>query len=606
MVAVVADTVQVDMVANTQQYDANMSRTGNLFERVMTTVAGEARRGTLAAEVVTGAVTGLSRAFVSVVNPVGLAIAGLSALGGVLAALFRDGENVNIKEMNKLIQDQEKIVKQLAATYGDLGKSVQTSVSESAKVLEVQSRTNILRLQEQAEQLQATFQRAFGFLTASIDPFTHALAGTSPEMLKFVGAFDALKASAASGEPDIRAFRNAISDIANADPNNASLQRMARQLLDASQSALDAEDAIKAAKRAIDDLGRSASAEAQMVRQLQSALSDLSKISLPRLDDRARAAQAYAEGLKNAVGSGQIAQVEAEYIAAIGRIESAEAAVEKKRIERENAQKARTAQRRAESKQNQIGTMITSRENEIRLMQQEIALLGMSRVERDKQRMILEAENYARRIGVELTEKQRQKVVENATAYAYLVEQERLANLELQNMAQLQELFGNTLIDGIQGAIDGTRSLNDVLADALKTLAKMALQAAILGQGPLTSFLGTTGQNASGIGGLVGAMFGGFRAGGGSVSGGRAYVVGEKGPEMFVPGRNGMIVPNSALSQGTPQGGANIILNNDFRDSSAQAIAATNARLDRLERNLPQIIQQTQRSQRLNQPFYGS
>jgi phage-related minor tail protein len=33
--------------------------------------------------------------------------------------------------------------------------------------------------------------------------------------------------------------------------------------------------------------------------------------------------------------------------------------------------------------------------------------------------------------------------------------------------------------------------------------------------------------------------------------GGSPYLVGERGPELFVPGRTGMIVPNNQLSSGT-------------------------------------------------------
>jgi hypothetical protein len=39
----------------------------------------------------------------------------------------------------------------------------------------------------------------------------------------------------------------------------------------------------------------------------------------------------------------------------------------------------------------------------------------------------------------------------------------------------------------------------------------------------------------------------GARAGGGPVSGGRAYLVGERGPELFAPARSGLIIPNHAL-----------------------------------------------------------
>ena len=40
------------------------------------------------------------------------------------------------------------------------------------------------------------------------------------------------------------------------------------------------------------------------------------------------------------------------------------------------------------------------------------------------------------------------------------------------------------------------------------------------------------------------------RAGGGRVSGGSSYLVGEMGPEVFMPGRGGNIVPNDRLGGG--------------------------------------------------------
>jgi phage-related protein len=50
-----------------------------------------------------------------------------------------------------------------------------------------------------------------------------------------------------------------------------------------------------------------------------------------------------------------------------------------------------------------------------------------------------------------------------------------------------------------------------------------------------------------GIAGLIDSAFGGFRAAGGPVSTGKSYVVGERGPEMFVPSSNGSIVPNGGM-----------------------------------------------------------
>jgi hypothetical protein len=56
------------------------------------------------------------------------------------------------------------------------------------------------------------------------------------------------------------------------------------------------------------------------------------------------------------------------------------------------------------------------------------------------------------------------------------------------------------------------------------------------------------GQLAGAIGGFVGDLFGGQRAAGGPVAGGKAYLVGERGPELFVPGQSGSIVPNTGLA----------------------------------------------------------
>ena len=56
-----------------------------------------------------------------------------------------------------------------------------------------------------------------------------------------------------------------------------------------------------------------------------------------------------------------------------------------------------------------------------------------------------------------------------------------------------------------------------------------------------------------GISGLISDAFGGARANGGSVTGGKSYLVGERGAEMFVPNTSGTIVPNHALGGGGSQ-----------------------------------------------------
>jgi len=82
---------------------------------------------------------------------------------------------------------------------------------------------------------------------------------------------------------------------------------------------------------------------------------------------------------------------------------------------------------------------------------------------------------------------------------------------------------------------------------------------------------------------------GGARAAGGPVDAGLAYLVGEQGPELFVPQGAGAIVPNGAnVGAGRPQ----IVLNVNARDaqsflkSETQIAAMLSRALARGQRNL--------------------
>jgi phage-related minor tail protein len=90
----------------------------------------------------------------------------------------------------------------------------------------------------------------------------------------------------------------------------------------------------------------------------------------------------------------------------------------------------------------------------------------------------------------------------------------------------------------------------------------------------LGGLFGGGGGNSSGDGGgigsifkSIGSLFGGFLAGGGDVAPGRAYVVGEKRPELFVPRSAGTIVPNVAMTGDNK----NIAVTNHFHISTPDA-----------------------------------
>ena len=131
---------------------------------------------------------------------------------------------------------------------------------------------------------------------------------------------------------------------------------------------------------------------------------------------------------------------------------------------------------------------------------------------------------------------------------------------------KLSNIISIDIGNGIKGLIRGTSTLGDLLSNVLNKLSDAFLNLAIFG-----NFGG-----GSVTGGLLGAI--GF-ANGGRPPVGRPSVVGERGPELFVPDRAGTIVPNHQLAG---MGGTNIVVNVDASGSNVQGDEAESRELGRL------------------------
>lgn len=111
----------------------------------------------------------------------------------------------------------------------------------------------------------------------------------------------------------------------------------------------------------------------------------------------------------------------------------------------------------------------------------------------------------------------------------------------------INDNFFNALEQGFNDLFTGAKkpleALRDVAISVLKQIASMALR------NSLQSLFSGMGGAGGGLGGAVASLFGGFRAAGGAVDGGTAYITGERGPELFVPGQPGNVVPTGRLMQ---------------------------------------------------------
>jgi hypothetical protein len=113
----------------------------------------------------------------------------------------------------------------------------------------------------------------------------------------------------------------------------------------------------------------------------------------------------------------------------------------------------------------------------------------------------------------------------------------------------------------------------DMAAQIITKMITMAILNAVLGVLPGGNSASALGSNPSvgaysgtGIEGITVGTFGGARAKGGPVSSGQTYMVGERGPELFVPGRSGTIVANDKMGGGN----TNVVVNVDAKGSSVE------------------------------------
>lgn len=129
---------------------------------------------------------------------------------------------------------------------------------------------------------------------------------------------------------------------------------------------------------------------------------------------------------------------------------------------------------------------------------------------------------------------------------------------------------GSTLDTALTQALKrGTTGFGDLRTTALKALADIAASASssfLSGALGLETSAGTT----SGISSLIGSVLGlPGRATGGPVSPGQAYLVGERGPELFVPTSAGSVASNGALNPGSRNVNVSIQLNGGTGDAPA-------------------------------------
>ena len=154
----------------------------------------------------------------------------------------------------------------------------------------------------------------------------------------------------------------------------------------------------------------------------------------------------------------------------------------------------------------------------------------------------------------DLNDAQKQRIRDDVVTNKNLKEQARIQKEIANSFKNMASTIQNDIKDGIKGLIKGTSTLGDLVNNVADRFLDMALNQALFGN--------VGGDSVTG--GLF--KFLGF-ANGGRPPVGRPSIVGEKGPELFVPRSSGTIVPNNKLGGGS---NTSVVVNVDASGSEVQ------------------------------------
>jgi hypothetical protein len=166
-----------------------------------------------------------------------------------------------------------------------------------------------------------------------------------------------------------------------------------------------------------------------------------------------------------------------------------------------------------------------------------------------------------------------------------LMREQTDVNLRLNKILEENDAIflsaGSMIAQGFEDAILSGQKLSEVVRSLGRDLVRLVFQQMV------------TQRLAAGVTGVLqGKGFAGFMADGGPVSAGSSYVVGEQGPELFVPHASGTIVPNNKMGGGSGSGSGSVTVNYNIAAGVSRAELAPILEQERrrLKAEIPDMV----------------
>lgn len=443
-------------------------------------------------------------------NPINLGVVAVASLAGGISLLWDAFSGPEAQSAEDILAGVNEQLDQLKINYPQ-------AAEEAKKYMEAATSSDILL---------AGFQRSEAELRLGIGQAIEDIADKSRELgvvmkddlspgATAVREIHALGDQLRNGEITAQDFAQAVSEIALAENLPDSVRDFAAELVKSTDDARTLEAALSAVEQAAANIGKT---------RIELGM-DYLAAQLTKQQEEMTGFGAGNVGDNFDLRSSWISQQE-------------KAAREAERAFRDMQREAEKAERAAI----QYAEQRASNQTFIDDLQEEVRVLGLSTEERERGLIVLNEERAVRaaiaRLGKTATQEEIAAIRELVPQRLALLEANKEQQDAIRKEIALYQDMGSEIGGALRSVMDGSKSAEEAVLDLALAFAEAALKAQIL------QMFGEGSPEGSFWTALVGSIFGGARAEGGPVDAGKAYIVGEKRPEVFVPDRSGYIVPS--------------------------------------------------------------
>ncbi len=546
-----------------------------------------------------GVLKALSAGFLSIINPVSLATIGIIGLGGA-AIQWLSSMREAVPDIDKLLKEHEKLIGEITKAYGE-AETAGTKYTETARAnldKQIADQVKALKSAQKAAENEIRNQTLGSNATFSGFDFTQTTARFKP----FEDAVVRLNQQIKAGQPDYDEFNRSIRETAETNP--AGLEALRLELVGIVTDAANVTAALGEQKEAISDeqqafalLGEAIAKvdskpvqdqlEAMMakakdgqisIEDVRKALNDLTSTNLDLAGPLDQLAKLYDAAIKAsdavkasqqfpalgtltplASGGGQFLNPQQlQDFTAQNTKSQTQVQAEK---DAKKAAKANKIPKEVEDSYERFNRQIQEKtllaEQEYNVQAKINPLVNDYGYALEAARLYQQGLNAAAKEGIDLNPQQLAALQSQTEGLAMLrAEQSRLEE-EQDKVKQSFEDWNNTAKEAVGGFIQDLAngvSASEALANALSKVVDQLIQVGL--NSIFDSKTGIFGSSGGGLGSIFSAFFGGARANGGPVRSNTPYLVGERGPELFMPGQAGSIIPKMASPSSGSSGGS--------------------------------------------------